>query len=178
MRFLLVIILSLLIAKVTFSQSQISFTFLPKDHTLSNDEEYFLYDSLITKRKVISSTEFMEIGILCADFSKDCSARFRIDKNRNWDVFFQKKWQRFYNALSNKLQIINIKSNEVQIEPVLNKEIADGKYALLCYRLSNLKHIEPDNNTLYWFHPDFGVVVIERNSTFFVRKDFSEFMDK
>ena len=134
------VICFLLISQGLYSQSNLTFKYLLTDYTLKNPVKSPLCDSLITtKRQIISSNEFIDFGILCSDFSKDCSIKFKIDDNQNWFVFFEKQWRKIYEASKNKLQNVEIKSNEVSIVPVLNKEIADGKYPLLCYRIFNQK---------------------------------------
>jgi hypothetical protein len=167
------IICFLLISQGLYSQSNLTFKYVLTDYTLKNPMKSPLWDSLITtKRQIISSNEFIDFGLLCSDFSKECSMKFRTDDKQNWFVFFERQWRKIYEASNDKLQNVEIKSNEISIVPVLNKKIVGGKYPLLCYRIFNRKQHEPDNTSLFWFHPKFGVVVIERGDSYYVREDF------
>jgi hypothetical protein len=175
MRYYLIFFL-LFIGDIAHSQSEITFNFPRKDGTLKNPVKPPLFDSLITiNRKIISNHEFEDFGIRCADeYSSECSMKFKVDEKQNWFVFFENRWKMLYDASTHKLQTVDIKSGGDEIIPFPLNEIADGKYALLCYMIINRKWHERDNNTLYWFHPQFGVVVIESGYSFWVREDFSK----
>jgi hypothetical protein len=168
------LVLMLTVTSDICAQQAATFQYNPRDKTLLKSVPAPFIDAIIrSKRIFMKDSVIRDTDLLCKAQSDTCSIDFRLDKYGNWYAEMNGESQLFFDAKSQKLQTIKTGFEDRFMVPI-KRQFNAGSFVLLGFIL---KYVDSENawdGNVYWFHEDFGIVVLESQGGYYVRNDFED----
>ncbi len=161
---------------VCFSQEIIRYCFAPTNENFIDTSYTSAYESISIERIVINKNEYIDLKILCIGDAPQCAFHYKKDSVGNWFIYFN-KWSLFYDVEVLNILKTEIINDSIYIFPVVVKEL-NIKTKVFGFKTKEIHFHEPENNNVYFFEPNFGIIAIETNQTLLVREDFTEYLKR
>lgn len=162
------------------------YSFVPKNNNLTDTNYISSADKKLSfeiTREIMleggsgKDSIFIDYPLICVSDEPYCGVKYKKMINGNWLVYGNKTWNPFFDKTLNKLKVAQMNEDSLFFIPLEKENITIANNEnLYGFKAATLKvnFYEPENNNIFLFDPDFGVVAIKMPATDLVRSDFSE----
>lgn len=148
--------------------------FEPRDLNLADTNLISPLDkkaSFWIERTILDDNIFIDSYLLCKAPLSKCQIKYKKLPNGNWDIFFDDKWFLLFNSKISEIQKSQILSDSTFIIPIITEFSLLDKN-IYGFIIKNLSKYEPENNNIFLFNPNFGIIGIITPRTNLIRSDF------
>ncbi len=127
-------------------------------------------DTIITTRLYKAKNKFTDNKIFCmAKNNNKCAIDFKVEK-RNWYIKSNNRWKLFYNDNLKGLNSALLKKQCLFIQ--MDTMLIIGNDSLYSFTAVNIEHENTSFTNVYYFHPDYGIILIKGHDGIFKRLDY------